>query len=113
VCGVSLAAARPSERFKEIDYSARGAGKTTRLIEWLRQKPERILITVSHNEENRLKRLYPELSTRIVDWRSYQQRYMHGSPIKEVSIDNADLILQEMFRQRISRVSISDDNEAE
>ncbi len=93
----------------KLDYSPRASGKTTRLIEWLSKKPDRLLITFSHAEENRLKRLYPELSTRIVDWRSYQQSHMHGSPMKEVSIDNADIILQEQFRQKISRISISDD----
>jgi len=67
------------------------------------------MITFSYAEENRLKRLYPEFSTRILDWRSYQQRYMHGSRMNEVAIDNADLILQEQFRQKISRISMSDD----
>jgi hypothetical protein len=94
----------------KVDYSSRASGKTTRLIEWLAEKPHRILITFSHEEENRLKRLYPDLAARIVDWRSYQRRYMHGAPLKEISIDNADLILEEQFRQRISHVSVSDEN---
>jgi len=93
----------------KVDYSKRQAGKTTRLIEWLRERPDRILITFSHAEENRLKREYEDVATRIVDWRSYQQRYMHGSPMKEIAIDNADLILEEQFRNKISRISISDD----
>ncbi len=82
----------------KVDYSSRGSGKTTRLINWLEEKPDRILITFSDDEENRLTRLYPQLATRIVDWRSHQRRYVHGSPMKEVSIDNADHTLQEQFR---------------
>ena len=82
----------------KIDYSPRASGRATRMIKWLCKKPERILITFSHAEENRLRRKYPDFSTRILNWRSYQQRYMHGSQIKEIAIDNVDLILQEQFR---------------
>ena len=81
------------------------------MIEWLKNDPKRLLLTFSHAEENRLKREYPELSTRIFDWRSYQQRYMHGSQVKEIAIDNADLILQEQFRQKISWLTITDELE--
>ena len=81
------------------------------MIEWLKKDPKRILITFSHAEENRLKQEYPDLSTRIVDWRSYQQRYMHGSQLKEVAIDNVDLILEQQFRQKICWLTIADDLE--
>ncbi|WP_147154151.1 hypothetical protein [Reyranella soli] len=92
-----------------IDYSPRASGKTTRLIEWLKAKPDRFLLTFSHDEENRLKRLHPDLSNRIVDWRSYQRRFMHGSPMHQIAIDNVDLVLEEQFRQRIAIASISDE----
>lgn len=91
-----------------IDYSPRASGKTSRLIDWLREKPNRILITFSHEEENRLKRLYNDLSTRIVEWRSYQRRYMHGNPMKHIAIDNADLILQEILAQPIEQITITE-----
>jgi len=47
-----------------------------------------------------------------LDWRGYQQRYMHGASIKEIAIDNADLILQDLFRDKISRVTITDQIDA-
>jgi hypothetical protein len=81
------------------------------MIEWLKSDPTRILITFSHAEENRLKREYPEPSARILDWRSYQQRYMHGGQMKEIAIDNADIILKEQFRQKISWLTITDELE--
>lgn len=92
----------------KVDYSPRAAGKTTRLIEWLREDSARVMITFSHDEENRLKRQYPDLSTQIVDWESYQARYQGGRKIKEVSIDNADIILQKMIPEPINRISISE-----
>jgi hypothetical protein len=36
---------------------------------------------------------------------------MHGSQVKEIAIDNADLILQEQFRQKISWLTITDELE--
>lgn len=92
----------------EVDYSARRTGKTTRLIEWLREDEGRVMITFSHMEENRLKREFPELSTQIVDWESYQNRYRQGRKIKEVGIDNADMILQSMIPEQIKIISISE-----
>jgi hypothetical protein len=73
----------------KIDYSPRASGKTTRMIEWLRENPQRILVTFNHAEENRLKHEYPDLSMRILEWRSYQQRYMHGNPVKEVAFERS------------------------
>jgi hypothetical protein len=96
----------------QSDYSKRGAGKTTRMIEWLAEKPDRILLVFANREVERLSSLYPELSGRIFHWAAYQQNYMHGSPMHEVSIDNADLILQEQFRQKISKISISDETDS-
>ena len=81
------------------------------MIEWLKKNPKRILITFSHAEESRLKREYPDLSSRILDWRSYQRRYMHGSQVSEIAIDNVDLILEEQFRQKISWLTIADELE--
>lgn len=97
----------------KIVHAGRGLGKTTFMIEWLKQEPNRILLTFSHAEENRLKRLYPELATRIVDWRSYQRRYMHGNGLKEIAIDNVDLVLEEQFRQRISQVTFTEEAKGE
>lgn len=93
----------------EILHIPRGAGKTTKMIEWLRQDSARLLITFSHDEENRLKSLHPDLADRILDWRSYQKRYRPGYHVKEIAIDNADIILQEMFDAPISLITMTED----
>ena len=95
----------------DVDYSPRAAGKTTRMIEWLRANPQRLLITINHLEENRLKRLYPDVSTRILDWESYRHRYPHGAQMKEAAIDNADIVLEGLLRQRLAKISITDDRD--
>lgn len=95
----------------KIDLSPRAGGKTTRLIEWLRGDDKRIMITFSHEEENRLKRLYPELSNRILDWESYQKAYQpHMSKFEECGIDNVDIILRQRLHHPLSVISITDDN---
>ena len=90
-----------------FDYSPRASGKTTRMTEWLAADESRILITCSHDEENRLKWLYPKLKHRIVDWESYQHRHMHGNAMNEIAIDNADTILQSQLRQKIALVTMT------
>lgn len=93
----------------QVDYSPRQMGKTTRMIEWLRKDTKRVLITFSHDEENRLKRLYPDLSNRILDWESYLSRYTRGMDIDQVvAIDNADIILQRMVDRPIEIITVSD-----
>jgi hypothetical protein len=98
----------------KIDYSPRASGKTTRLIEWLRADEQRLLLTVSHDEENRLKRLYPDLSNRIVDWESYLRARNSGgsltaSRIRTIGIDNADLVLGRVFQGFVEKITITDD----
>lgn len=78
------------------------------MIEWLREDEKRLMITFSHEEENRLKRLYPDLSNRILDWESYRTRYQPAtSHIKEVGIDNADMILQNMSDKIIGKITMN------
>jgi len=97
-----------------VDYSPRGSGKTTRAIEWLKVDPEkRVLLTYSHDEENRLKRLYPELAHRIVDWESYLRSMKQGGSSfsrienRRVMVDNADYVLQKMLDWNITDVTIN------
>lgn len=99
-----------------IDISPRGSGKTTRAIEWLKKDLEkRVLITYSHEEENRLKHLYPECSHRIVDWRSYMDSMKSGgssfSRIQNprLMIDNADMFIQKIFDWNVTDLTFTKD----
>lgn len=99
-----------------IIHSPRGAGKTTKAIEWLKEDlDKRVLITYSHNEENRLKQIYPECAHRIVDWESYLRSIKQGgssfSRIENprLMIDNADLFIQKIFDWHVTDLTFTKD----
>lgn len=93
----------------KIDYSPRASGKTTRLIEWLRADPHRLMITFSIREEVRLKEIYRDVAERILDWHSYQRSSLGSRRIDQVCIDNVDLLLQRLCRESISLMSATTD----
>lgn len=92
---------------KFLDFSPRGAGKTTRMMDWLAGDFRRLLIVITHREELRLKREYPNLKNQIIDWESYRSAYPNGH-FKEVGIDNLEMVIQSMVREPIKKISISD-----
>lgn len=101
----------------KVDYSPRGSGKTIRMIQWLSEKPDRVLLTFSDVEAKRLQQEYDKedrlgLSQRICTFSNYIERrgtaWSCGRN-REVAIDNADIILQGMIRDRLSSISISSD----
>ena len=97
----------------EVDISQRQAGKTTRMIKWLRGDEGRMLITFSHQRENQMKREYKDVANRILDWRSFQDRYAYAPAtreIKELGIDDADMILNNLFEGMVTRISITGTN---
>lgn len=90
---------------------ARGAGKTIKMIEWLRGDNRRVLITFSEKEKARLQEFYKDVEHRIVTWQEYCDRrgIVWRKEIKEVGIDNADIILQAQIRDELAIISISED----
>lgn len=93
-----------------IDFGPRACGKTTRIIEWLKEAPDRLMITFSHQEALRLKQEYRDEAPRIMCWDCYLQRRKQGTPhIKEVSIDNVDIIIEQMVGKKVRVVSITND----
>lgn len=87
-------------------------GKTTELLKWMREAPNRLFVTFSDLEANRLKNL-PEnegFEKRILPWRVYagNETASMGSPDKfEVAIDNLDLILQRYSRFPVKIISVT------
>lgn len=101
----------------EIDYSPRGAGKTTRLIQWLSEDNRRILLTFSRSEAERLQATYDKedrlgFSQRICTFSDYIERRgiaWRSGQNNEVGIDNADIILQTMIQDNLSLISVTKD----
>jgi hypothetical protein len=84
------------------------------MIEWLTQDERRVLITFSHDEENRLKRLYPQVANRIVDWQSYiAARKARGgffdNDFHKLGVDNADYILERVLNNYVELASFTEE----
>lgn len=93
-----------------VDYSPRQSGKTTRAVEWVRADPQRVLITFSQREMQRLRETYEDIAGRIFDWDTYRRLHLNvQAKIEEVGIDNADLILQRQVRHPLKLLTISDE----
>lgn len=87
------------------------SGKTTDLIKWLRESDERLLITFSHEEENRVKSLYPDINKQVVSWDTYQKHRDQRFHWKECAIDNFDMVISRMVDLPIKIVTFTDDDE--
>lgn len=85
----------------------RASGKTAKMIEWLREDEEHILVTYSTHEEKRLHRLYPELLERIFFWGRWIENNQYGIGKKYIAIDNADIILQSHSKHPIMKITMS------
>jgi len=96
-----------------LDYSPRGAGKTTRAIEWLRKDPPNRWLAVSTiSEADRLSKLYPDVQERITTWDIIIK--MRGtltgqSKSPRIFVDNADMFIQRMLDWNVTDVSFSKD----
>lgn len=85
------------------------------MMELLAKDERRILITFSHDEENRLKRQFPQFSNRIVDWKSYVAARKSGrgffgnSPLnpQKLIVDNADYILESVLENYVENASFT------
>lgn len=93
-------------------YLKRQGGKTTKMIEWLRENPRSLLVVFSHQEEDRLKNIEEnaDIADRILSWQNYQKIFTRNSsqPIESIAIDNADMLLQGMCADVIDTVTFSD-----
>lgn len=96
----------------KIDIAPRRAGKTTRMISWLLGNKDRVVITFSQEEKERLQYIvedlkFPEAKDRIMTW-AEATRHRGFLSRKEVSVDNVDMILrQELMAGSIESISIT------
>lgn len=93
----------------KVDLSPRGMGKTSRMYEWLKEDSKRIMLVFSKAEEKRLMQKHPSVAHQIMAWETYKNRMGSGMDIRELAIDNADMILQQLVRHPLSYISISEE----
>lgn len=101
----------------KIINEPRGAGKTTKLVEWLKSAKKQhpkcypIIITFSATEAKRLQVEYDLRPDQVMSWHQYQQRV---SGINEVlALDNADMILEDLVHSKIDIITITKHDELE
>lgn len=77
----------------KILVAGRQAGKTTRLIEILKNDPYAFMVVFSYGEKSRLSLLYPELREQIVT----AGTDLRGRQVSKVYIDNLEMVLAQQF----------------
>lgn len=93
----------------ELIYLPRQEGKTTLMLTWVEYDPNRILLTFSHNEAMRLKKLRPDLKDRIMSYSAWKNDKKYLLPAYRnvvIGIDNVDLVLQDMLGN-VRRITMS------
>lgn len=97
-----------------IDFSPRGYGKTTRALRWLVEREDRILLTFNFSERDRLRaqlqRYKPAAAARIFEWQEWHRQRNKGNHGYAVAIDNADLVLKQIAGERLTYLSINDED---
>jgi len=107
----------------EYIIGKRQSGKTTKMLEWLLEDSNRVLITFSYQEVDRLKRLLADIkSANLIDedlyarainniysWQDWVDAQHRTNRRTEVGIDNADYILRDMLgsSRNITKMSLN------
>lgn len=94
-----------------IDSGARRSGKTTRLVEWARKRPTRIILTFNYRRAKQIESDFPDIAGKVYDIENYinnQNKFLprHVTP-DEIGIDDLELGLQRLLGAPVSQVSIS------
>lgn len=95
----------------EVIYKARRLGKTTEVIKKAAETKAYIIVPNEQQKREVLRRA-EEMKVNIrnpVTWAEFQQDQMRGSWVRNVVIDNADLILQQVFADlKIEAISLTE-----
>lgn len=100
----------------KIELRARRFGKTTEAIKKAHET-KAYLIVINEAEKRRVVKMAEEMNLNIrnpVTWAEYQQDQMRGSFVRNVVIDNADYILQQVFPAlKIEMITLTDEKTLE
>lgn len=97
--------------------SAPGKGKTTKLMAWLMESPEHVLIVFSAQEKERIlkefgkeelsQNIVPEWASRVVTTFEIDQNKGHYTGKEIFAIDNVDMLLSRLLRRPVQIVSFT------
>jgi len=84
-----------------IAVGGRACGKTTRAIEWLLEDSNRKLAVFSEREKQRIVKHFNISELKILVWnRQHPDNHLNC----ELGVDNAEWIIQEYFKNSVSKV---------
>jgi hypothetical protein len=81
-------------------------GKTRRILKWAERDQKRVILTYSEAQAQQLRLRAPALKDRIFSWRDWKDGG-GGHPRDEIGLDDADLILEDIFTERLKFISIN------
>ncbi len=99
----------------KIIVQPRRAGKTYKLVEWVRQSEKlsdypywsRIMLVSNMMEAERIRNSYDLDYHQVFTFDDWQHRYFSPTTEVEVAIDNAELIFTRMFNSDIRMISMT------
>lgn len=99
----------------KVIYKPRVSGKTIELLIWLNEDTNRVLITHSSQEAERLKNYLLEnvpdgkdVNCNIFSYHEWISNKQYGNYNNlKIAIDNAELVLQSMFSHKIDIISLT------
>jgi len=78
----------------QVIYGGRRTGKTTKLVEFMRENSECRMITFSRHRVRELEAHYGDLKGRFIDFDSFDRRIY-----RDIVIDDLDLIMNRVFEK--------------
>lgn len=100
----------------QVDLRARGEGKTTKAVEWIKagrsenrkDSSDRILVVLSEKEKRRVAEDFDLGYHEVESWDTILNHYYPPTLAKkELYLDNADIFLQQLFGGLLRGISLT------
>ena len=93
----------------QVIVGGRRSGKTHKLVEWLKEDPDRVLICHSASEAERLTRDYGIHPRQIMSISAWSSRGLSGMsrPSTKIAVDNLDLVLPILLGVNVEMVALT------
>lgn len=93
----------------KIIQRPRQSGKTTEVVERTKLNKKAVMIVMSEMEKQRIKKLCPKISTRVITFQEYTEgHFFRGRDFKEAYIDQGDYCLNRFSRTPITLMTLDD-----
>lgn len=100
-----------------VEVCGRGAGKTYRLVQWVKDGEEtdsypgwsRVLLTHSIDEAQRLRSEYELDYRQVFSYAEWRDAHLGPKPV-DIAVDNVDLLLMGYFRSMPSLIAMTGSN---